>query len=341
MDFLQAEIQRQAEKAKQRATAAKSKAGTGVQSKYLKRSQLQATDGAGKEKESKKRRVDAPDAASASGSKDEMEGLTQTISEAELVKRLRQRNEPIRLFGETMEERLKRLRKLEILQPEVEEGMRNEFRAAMDKVDEEHLKKLAKGKDTEMTAEELAKLQMRPNWTKLQEICKGINRGEEDKDRERVVKLLRHMCDLWEATLYQRADEVKRSQDGKNQSGVHLQTVQNLKPLLKGLRKNTIDYSIARFLAEIVEFMSLREYSKATDAYLRMAIGKAQWPIGVTMVGIHERSAREKIFSQTVAHVLNDETKRKYIQAVKRLITVMQKIFPTDPSKSIEYQATN
>lgn len=31
-----------------------------------------------------------------------------------------------------------------------------------------------------------------------------------------------------------------------------------------------------------------------------MAIGNAPWPMGVTMVGIHERSAREKIFTNQV-----------------------------------------
>ena len=45
-----------------------------------------------------------------------------------------------------------------------------------------------------------------------------------------------------------------------------------------------------------------------------MAIGNAPWPIGVTMVGIHARTGREKISSRYVAHVLNDETQRKYIQ---------------------------
>ena len=45
-----------------------------------------------------------------------------------------------------------------------------------------------------------------------------------------------------------------------------------------------------------------------------MAIGNAPWPIGVTMVGIHARTGREKIFARNVAHVLNDETQRKYIQ---------------------------
>lgn len=49
-----------------------------------------------------------------------------------------------------------------------------------------------------------------------------------------------------------------------------------------------------------------------------MAIGNAPWPIGVTMVGIHARTGREKIFAQQIAHVLNDETQRKYIQVSVR-----------------------
>ena len=43
---------------------------------------------------------------------------------------------------------------------------------------------------------------------------------------------------------------------------------------------------------------------QANDSYLQMAIGNAPWPIGVTMVGIHARTGREKIFSQNVARIL-------------------------------------
>ena len=41
------------------------------------------------------------------------------------------------------------------------------------------------------------------------------------------------------------------------------------------------------------------------EAYLRMAIGNAPWPLGVTMVGIHARTGREKIFAQNVARILH------------------------------------
>jgi pre-mRNA-splicing factor 18 len=82
-----------------------------------------------------------------------------------------------------------------------------------------------------------------------------------------------------------------------------------------------------------------RNYLKASDAYLQMAIGNAPWPIGVTMVGIHARTGREKIFSKNVAHVMNDETQRKYIQGLKRLMTKCQEYYPTDPSRCVEYAA--
>lgn len=66
----------------------------------------------------------------------------------------------------------------------------------------------------------------------------------------------------------------------------------------------------------------MKEYVRAHDKYLELAIGNAPWPMGVTMVGIHERSGRARIFTSQVAHILNDETQRKYLQSVKRMLTV-------------------
>ena len=64
--------------------------------------------------------------------------------------------------------------------------------------------------------------------------------------------------------------------------------------------------------------MQNRNYMYANDVYLRLAIGNAPWPIGVTSVGIHERSAREKIShvmnQHGQAHIMNDEATRKFLQ---------------------------
>jgi hypothetical protein len=77
--------------------------------------------------------------------------------------------------------------------------------------------------------------------------------------------------------------------------------------------------------------------TRLTRCARRLAIGNAPWPIGVTSVGIHERSAREKIShvmnTSGQAHIMNDEATRKYLQGLKRLISFVQRAYPTDPSR--------
>jgi pre-mRNA-splicing factor 18 len=76
-----------------------------------------------------------------------------------------------------------------------------------------------------------------------------------------------------------------------------------------------------------------RDYSKAMEKYIELSIGTAPWPMGVTMVGIHEHSTTPKVAPSHVAHILNDETQRKYLQSIKRLITICQSRFSTESHK--------
>jgi len=50
------------------------------------------------------------------------------------------------------------------------------------------------------------------------------------------------------------------------------------------------------------------------------------------MVGIHERSAREKLHEgdSKQAHIMSDEITRKYIQSIKRCLTFAQVRWPPD-----------
>ena len=54
-----------------------------------------------------------------------------------------------------------------------------------------------------------------------------------------------------------------------------------------------------------------------------MAIGNAPWPIGVTMVGIHARGGRDNIMSNKVAHVMNDEMMRKYVNGAPLILSLL------------------
>jgi pre-mRNA-splicing factor 18 len=58
-----------------------------------------------------------------------------------------------------------------------------------------------------------------------------------------------------------------------------------MKPFFKQLKKGTLEPDIVARVTEICFYMQKREYLKANDSYLRLSIGNAPWPIGVTMVG--------------------------------------------------------
>ncbi|KAK4698805.1 pre-mRNA-splicing factor 18, partial [Phenoliferia sp. Uapishka_3] len=145
---------------------------------------------------------------------------------------------------------------------------------------------------------------------------------------------LKRVLKEWEQSLEDRPDAIKRSTQGKIAAATMQTSADYLKPLFKSLRKRDLAPDVLAAIAEITHNMQKREYMLANDAYIRLSIGNAPWPIGVTMVGIHERSGREKIFSNNVAHVLNDETSRKYIQSLKRLTRRVELIETSRPPTS-------
>ena len=104
--------------------------------------------------------------------------------------------------------------------------------------------------------------------------------------------------------------------------------------LFRKFEKSDLDDSILEAIVEIVKAAQERRYVDANDGYLRLSIGKAAWPIGVTMVGIHERSAREKLHETEKtggrAHILADETTRKMLQGIKRCLSFAQTRWPPD-----------
>ena len=137
----------------------------------------------------------------------------------------------------------------------------------------------------------------------------------------------------WENELEKKIES--KASDVKLEKNVYKSCQENIKPLIKSLKKTGPETEILDSLYVLVSYCMLKEYVRANDIYMQLCIGNSPWPMGVTMVGIHERSGRSKIYTSQVAHILNNETQRKYLQSVKRLISVCQKFYPTDPSKSM------
>jgi pre-mRNA-splicing factor 18 len=80
---------------------------------------------------------------------------SDNVPRAEVIRRLRTRGQPIRLFAESDTEALKRLRKLEIERPELNEGWKNDFQAALSQVENEVMEKIVSGSSGTNDAEKL------------------------------------------------------------------------------------------------------------------------------------------------------------------------------------------
>lgn len=145
--------------------------------------------------------------------------------------------------------------------------------------------------------------------------------------REALRQFTGRLLNEWKAVLASRA-----AKDVPKDETIYIQTSANLRLLFKLIGSESLGKGILERVIEIVGCLQQREYVKANDAYLRLAIGNAAWPIGVTNVSIHERSAHAKIATPQCPHILNDETSRKWIQSIKRLMTFCQNQYPPDDS---------
>jgi len=152
---------------------------------------------------------------------------------------------------------------------------------------------------------------------------------------EEILYFFRDVIRKMTLQLESRTAAEKNTALGRKDTTQFQQTRAFVRPFFRMCRKKAVPKDILKEVSYIVNALKVRNYVKANDSYYRMAIGNSPWPMGVTMVGIHERSAREKISSSDQAHILNDETQRKYIQAIKRMMTFCQVENPVNPSMSV------
>ncbi|KAI6779161.1 uncharacterized protein J7T54_000307 [Emericellopsis cladophorae] len=216
----------------------------------------------------------------------------EDIAEAELVAKLREIGHPVSLFGEGHAAKLRRYRALTTV---VTDGP---IPTTLEPVEEKDMK---------------------------------VHAGDPvDKDARKI--LYRKLASYFTMVLreYQRAMDAEKEDTtaSRNAYATMVQTRENLKPLFRKFEKDDVESSLLKAISEIVQALQERRYVDANDGYLQLSIGKAAWPIGVTMVGIHERSAREKLHDGQKGHVMGDEVTRKYLQSIKRCLTFAQVRWP-------------
>ncbi|KAI1412919.1 hypothetical protein F5Y13DRAFT_39284 [Hypoxylon sp. FL1857] len=224
----------------------------------------------------------------------------EDIPEEQLVAKLRELGHPATLFGESHRAKLKRYRKL----------------------------------TTVVTAGPI------PTTLRLVDEKDMKVSGTIPQDKEGRAYLFRQLASYftmvlreWEAAL---AREEKRDTfASKVAVNAMVSSRDNMVPLFRKFEKGDLEDDILKPIVEIVQAAQERRYVDANDGYLRLSIGKAAWPIGVTMVGIHERSAREKLHDGERGHIMSDEVTRKYLQSIKRCLTFAQVRWPPEDIRQL------
>jgi len=267
-----------------------------------------------------------------------------------VIRALREMHEPATLFGETPWRRFRRYKKLENTKrlDGTSLGARDDFGKTLRELNEDDANlenadvgtsAVRKGADGLSAAERAAaQYAIAAAAEELEELNSKPESELTSNDKCKLIRLVfEKLIREWEEDLSQRTDAERKSMQGKIATATFVQCQEHAKPLFKQLSTGELHDEIREHLYRITVCVQEKEYVKAHDAYILLAIGNAAWPMGVTMVGIHERAGRSKIFDTKTAHILNDETQRKYIQSVKRLMTFAQQRYPTKPSKMVQF----
>lgn len=259
-------------------------------------------------------------------------------------KRLRQLGQPVTLFGESDEVRFARLTRCELSrdQDELAGGSMNVMQI-LDRRSERQMSSVLM-RHTALAVCGSAEQSPPPtndddgmgvDWNRDADDPIGVESADEDADAvqeeeeaderaRQVVVWLRTTLRDWEASLRDRgmADEANGSAAQlRVERAQFRQSKQYLKPLRRKLRSNEITPNIVVLLADIAGYCDKQQYREAKEAYMRLAIGNSAWPMGCTQVTFHDRPNRHLIGEASSAHVLDDETTRKYVQMVKRLLS--------------------
>lgn len=220
------------------------------------------------------------------------------IKDEELVEKLRAMGQPAKLFGESHKLRLRRYRKLGIVMT------KTVIPTSLELVEEKDMKVDTVPKDVE---------------------------GRKFLFRQ-LASYFTMVLTEWEEALEKEKRDTFASKAAYN---AMVSSKENMTPLFRKFEKAEIDEGVLEPIVEIVKAAQERRYVDANDGYLRLSIGKAAWPIGVTMVGIHERSAREKLHESDKGHVMGDEVTRKFLQSIKRCLSFAQVRWPPEDIRQL------
>lgn len=253
----------------------------------------------------------------------------QQLSNHEIQLKLRSLRQPITLFGEDKDQRIARLLDFLTKQPASttntatttrEEVRDDKYR---DEVDKDEGRRAGEGADEEdqVSASEDEEDEKEDGGSSGREGANENRKEKKDKTSLRydptilfhkmpqlssspekiIYKFFRSLLKQWEHDLHERSEAEKASMKGKLELKTQKQCKDHIRPLFRLCQQKTIPFDIQTKLLLMVTHCEEGNFIKANDEYIKTAIGNSAWPIGLTMVGIHERSGRERISTSKVS----------------------------------------
>jgi len=153
-----------------------------------------------------------------------------------------------------------------------------------------------------------------------------------------VRQWVRKAMKAWEKELAEKPEDEKRTKICKTEVAAHRQVRRDVRPLQRRLRMYKMEDWLLEKIHAIVQHAAEKKYRFASEAYLDLSIGKAAWPVGLgcggsmlmeDAIGQHDRFNRMANVKD-IAFALNDEVTRKFVQALKRLMSCAQRYWPPD-----------
>ncbi|CAL9064664.1 unnamed protein product [Musa banksii] len=204
----------------------------------------------------------------------------------EVVRRLRILKQPATLFGEDDAARFRRLQAVIESGPieveeEIADGQTNDFLRDI----------------YELRRRQRPGILPERALAKREGAADGRLKGdfEELCDEDKILVFFSKLLSEWGQEVEEMPEAEKRTAKGKFVVATFNQCARYLKPMFRMCGKKILPGDVRQALVKVVQRCMKRDYLAAMDEYIRLAISNAPWPIGVTMVGIHESSAHEKI----------------------------------------------
>ena len=109
------------------------------------------------------------------------------------------------------------------------------------------------------------------------EQIKTTRKGNRAYDCQVVLNYFKFILKKWGHELGNRDMDEKKTIQGKIETALHSQTCAYMKPLFRKLKTNTLHDDILESLINVVKCVLKRNYIRANEFFLEMAIGNAPW----------------------------------------------------------------